>query len=79
MLLDLRQVQSQVDMLAANYGHMLLLEELDVIGSHETIDHEANEPMQVGIDHPVPLKNLPAASVFLRELFRHLFTKCHGA
>ena len=74
MLLGLGQVQSQVDVFAPNNGHMLVLEELDVAGSHEAIDHEADKPMQVRIDHAMPFKNLTAAAVFLREHFGHGFT-----
>ncbi len=73
VLLGLWQVQSQVDVFAPNDGHMLVLDELDIAGSHEPVDHEANEPMQVQVDLPVLLKNLPAASVFFRELVRHCF------
>jgi hypothetical protein len=42
---------------------MLVLYELDVTWAHKAIDHESNEPMKVGIDDSVALKNLPAAAV----------------
>jgi hypothetical protein len=54
VLLGLRQVQSQLGVLAPNDGDMLMLKELDATGSHQAIDHESDEPMQVRIDHPVP-------------------------
>jgi len=58
VLLGLWQVLPQVDVLAANDAHMLMLEELDVARTHETVDHESNKPMHVRIDHTVPFKNL---------------------
>jgi Ca2+-binding RTX toxin-like protein len=73
VLLGFGQVQSQVDVFAANDGDMLVLEELDVAGPHEAIDHEPDEPMQVRIDHAMPFKNLTAAAVFLGERLGHRF------
>jgi hypothetical protein len=53
---------------------MHVFDELDVVASHEAIDHEANQPMQLCVDLSVPLKKVTAAAVFLRKHIWHGFT-----
>lgn len=68
------QVQSQVDVPAPNDGHMLVLQELDVAGAHEPVDHESDRPVQVGVDLAVLRQYGFAAAVFLGELVGHRLT-----
>ena len=55
VLLGLWQVQSQVDVLGSHNGHVLVLQELDVTGTHKAIDHKAYQPSQVLTDAPILL------------------------
>ena len=45
VLLGLWQVQPQVDVFGSDHSHVLVLQELDVAGTHEAVDHEAYQPV----------------------------------
>ena len=47
MLFGLRQGQAQIGVLAPHHFHMPVLEELEIAGANEAIDHKANGPRQV--------------------------------
>ena len=55
VLLGLWQVQPQIDVLGSDHRHVLVLQELDVTGTHEAIDHKTYQPSQVLTDAPILL------------------------